>query len=253
MTLDSVDLLDVRITSATAEDVLTQIDRRMAAPADPWSVAFANAHTLNLASTNPDYRAVLNRADLVLNDGIGVALAARMLNRRFPENLNGTDFLPGLLRLAADRGWRVFLLGGQPGTAQAASDRLRGRIPNLQVVGVGHGYMTRESNSEVVGRIRGSGTQVLLVGMGNPAQELWIARNLDATGARLAIGVGAFLDFAADRVARAPAWMRRARMEWIWRLVIEPRRLWRRYLVGNPLFLFRSIRHARRAKYRPAA
>jgi len=253
VTLDSVDLLGVRITSATAADVLAQIDRRMGAPADPWFVAFANANTLNLASTNADYRSALNRADLVLNDGIGVALAARMLNRRFPENLNGTDFLPRLLELAANRGWRVFLLGGEAGTAKAAADNLRGRIPKLQVVGVDHGYLTPESNRELVGRIRASGAQVVLVGMGNPAQEYWIARNFDATGARLAIGVGAFLDFAAGRVARAPAWMRRARMEWIWRLMIEPRRLWRRYLVGNPLFLFRSARHARRAKYRPAA
>jgi exopolysaccharide biosynthesis WecB/TagA/CpsF family protein len=253
VTLDSVDLLGVRITSATAADVLAQIDRRMGAPADPWFVAFANANTLNLASTNADYRSALNRADLVLNDGIGVALAARMLNRRFPENLNGTDFLPRLLELAANRGWRVFLLGGEAGTAKAAADNLRGRIPKLQVVGVDHGYLTPESNRELAGRIRASGAQVVLVGMGNPAQEYWIARNLDATGARLAIGVGAFLDFAAGRVARAPAWMRRARMEWIWRLMIEPRRLWRRYLVGNPLFLFRSVRHARRAKYRPAA
>ncbi len=253
MTLQSVDLLDVSITSATAGDVLAQIERRMEAPADPLFVAFANAHTLNLASTNADYRSVLSRADLVLNDGIGVALAARMLNRRFPENLNGTDFLPQLLTLAAEKGWRVFLLGGQAGTAKAASDSLRRRIPNLQVVGVDHGYLTPASNREVVSRIRASGAQVVLVGMGNPAQEFWIAGNLDATGARLAIGVGAFLDFAAGRVARAPAWMRRVRMEWMWRLAIEPRRLWRRYLVGNPLFLFRSVRHARRAKYRPAA
>jgi exopolysaccharide biosynthesis WecB/TagA/CpsF family protein len=253
VTLGSVDLLDVRITSATARDVLAQIERRMGSSADPLFVAFANAHTLNLASTNADYRSVLKRADLVLNDGIGVALAARMLNRRFPANLNGTDFLPGLLQLAADRGWRVFLLGGEAGTAEAASAKLRGRIPNLQVVGVDHGYLTPASNREVVSRIRASDAQVVLVGMGNPAQEYWIAANLDASGARLAIGVGAFLDFSAGRVARAPAWMRRARMEWIWRLIIEPRRLWRRYLVGNPLFLFRSIRHARRAKYRPAA
>jgi len=253
VTLDSVDLLDVRITSATAPDVLAQIERRMGAAADPLFVAFANAQTLNLASADADYRAVLKRADLVLNDGIGVALAARMLNRRFPENLNGTDFLPRLLELAAERGWSVFLLGGEAGTARAASDNLSRRIPNLRVVGVDHGYLTPASNRNVVGRIRASGAQVLLVGMGNPAQELWIASNLDATGARLAVGVGAFLDFAAGRVARAPAWLRRARMEWIWRLMIEPRRLWRRYLVGNPLFLFRSARHARRAKYRPAA
>ena len=253
MTLDSIDLLDVKITSATADDVLAHIDRRMGPAADPLFVAFANANTLNLASATPQYRSALSRADLVLNDGIGVALGARMLNRRFPENLNGTDFLPRLLELAANRGWRVFLLGGQMGTAEAASDRLRARIPKLEVVGVHHGYLTPASNQEVVSTIRASGAQVVLVGMGNPAQENWLASNLEASGARLGVGVGAYLDFAAGRVPRAPAWMRRARMEWVFRLLIEPRRLWQRYLVGNPLFLVRSARHARRVKYRPVA
>ena len=174
------------------------------APTDPLFVAFANAQTLNLASTDADYRGVLNRADLVLNDGIGVALAARMLNKRFPENLNGTDFLPRLLTLAADRGWRVFLLGGEGDTAKAASDGLRGLMPNLQVVGTDHGYQTGELNREVVGRIRASGAQIVLVGMGNPAQEYWIARNLDATGARLAIGVGAYRGRGARGHRRRP-------------------------------------------------
>jgi exopolysaccharide biosynthesis WecB/TagA/CpsF family protein len=253
VTLDSVDLLDVRITSATATDVLAQIERRMGSSADPLFVAFANANTLNLASTNADYRAALGRADLVLNDGIGVALAARMLNRRFPENLNGTDFLPRLLTLAADRGWRLFLLGGEAGTAKAAADNLRGRIPNLQVVGADHGYLTPKSDREVVSRIRAGDAQVVLVGMGNPAQEYWLAANLGATGAQIGIGVGAFLDFAAGRVARAPGWLRRARLEWVWRMVIEPRRLWRRYLVGNPLFLYRAARYTRRMRYQGGA
>jgi exopolysaccharide biosynthesis WecB/TagA/CpsF family protein len=253
MTLDSVDLLGVSVTSGASADVLAQIERRMDAAADPLFVAFANANTLNLASTNADYRHVLNKADLVLNDGFGVALGARMLNRRFPENLNGTDFLPHLLKLAAGRGWPVFLLGGTAGTAETAADKLSQHIADLRIAGVHHGYLTAQSNSDLVATIRASGARVLLAGMGNPGQEFWLASNLEASGAQLGVGVGAFLDFAAGRVARAPVWMRRLRLEWFWRLMVEPRRLWRRYLVGNPLFLLRAARHARRARYRPAA
>jgi exopolysaccharide biosynthesis WecB/TagA/CpsF family protein len=252
MTLDSVDLLGVSVTSGSSADVLAQIERRMDA-ADALFVAFANANTLNLASTNADYRHVLSEADLVLNDGIGVALGARMMNRRFPENLNGTDFLPSVLQLAASRGWTVFLLGGAAGTAEMAAANLCQRIAELRIAGVHHGYLTAESNADLVAAIRASGARVVLAGMGNPAQEFWLASNLEASGAQLGIGVGAFLDFAAGRVARAPLWMRRGRLEWVWRLMVEPRRLWRRYLVGNPLFLFRAARHARRARYRPAA
>jgi len=252
MTLDSTDLLGVTVTSGSSADVLAQIERRMDA-GDPLFVAFANANTLNLASTNANYQRVLNDADLVLNDGFGVALGARMVGRRFPENLNGTDFLPHLLALAASRGWAVFLLGGTAGTADEAAEKLSGRIAGLRIAGTHHGYLTPKSNDDLVAAIRASGAKVVLAGMGNPGQELWLASNLEASGAQLGVGVGAFLDFAAGRVARAPAWMRRRRLEWVWRLMVEPRRLWRRYLVGNPLFLFRAARHARRVRYRPAA
>jgi len=252
VSLDQVDILGVGITSAPAADVLDDIDRRV-----PYGhalfIAFANANTLNLASQSAYYRAVLNRADLILNDGVGVAMAARMKNRRFPENLNGTDFTPRLLDLAAARGWNVYLLGGAEGTASEAAENLCRQTPNLRVAGTHHGYLTSESTNEVVASIRAAKADVVVVAMGNPTQEYWLAANLDATGARIGIGVGAFLDFAAGRVARAPGLLRRARLEWLWRLAIEPRRLWRRYVVGNPLFLFRAARYSRRMRYQGGA
>jgi len=123
----------------------------------------------------------------------------------------------------------------------------------LRVAGTHHGYLTSESTNEVVASIRAAKADVVVVAMGNPTQEYWLAANLDATGARIGIGVGAFLDFAAGRVARAPGLLRRARLEWLWRLAIEPRRLWRRYVVGNPLFLFRAARYSRRMRYQGGA
>jgi len=250
--LDSVDILGVGITSAPAADVLADIDRHVSS-GDPLFIAFANANTLNLASLSTYYRAVLNRAGLILNDGVGVALAARMKGRRFPENLNGTDFTPRLLALAAARGWNVYLLGGTDGTASEAAANLCRQIPNLRVVGTHHGYVSTDKTTEVIDGIRAAKSDVVVVGMGNPAQEYWLAANLGATGAQIGIGVGAFLDFAAGRVARAPGWLRRARLEWVWRLGIEPRRLWRRYLVGNPLFLYRAARYTRRMRYQGGA
>jgi exopolysaccharide biosynthesis WecB/TagA/CpsF family protein len=197
----------------------------------PQHLCYVNAHSLNLAFRDERYRAALECVDL----------AARMRGRRFPENLNGSDFTLRLLGLAADRGWRVYLYGGRPGVASTVQERLSHTIEHLQVVGVCDGYGSR-SAEEIVEEIRTARADVLIVALGQPQQELWLDAHLDDTGCRLGVGVGAFLDFVAGRVARAPRWMNRLGIEWLFRLAHEPGRLWRRYIVGNPLFLWRAWR-----------
>ncbi|RJQ78017.1 glycosyltransferase [Pseudonocardiaceae bacterium YIM PH 21723] len=212
-------------------------------------LAYVNAHSLNLAYTDERYRTVLRDADLVLNDGSGLSLAAKAQQTTFPENLNGTDFSPAILELAAERGLSVYLLGGRPGIAQEAGDRLSARISGLKVAGSRDGFFTAGESAAVAEDIKASGAAVLLVGMGNPRQELWLAEHLAATGVRLGVAVGAFLDFSAGNVPRAPQWMRGAGIEWIYRLGREPRRLARRYLVGNPLFVYRVLGEQRRRRH----
>lgn len=204
-------------------------------------LCYVNAHSLNLAFRDDRYGAALERADLVLNDGIGLDLAARMRGRRFPENLNGSDFTQRLLALAAEKGWRVYLYGGLPGVATTAQERLSQTIEQLQVVGACDGYSPRPAE-EIIEDIRAARADVLLVALGQPQQELWLDAHLADTGCRLGVGVGAFLDFVAGRVVRAPRWMNRLGIEWLFRLAQEPGRLWRRYVVGNPLFLWRAWR-----------
>jgi len=204
-------------------------------------LCYVNAHSLNLAFRDDRFGAALRSADLVLNDGIGLDLAAWMRGRRFPENLNGSDFTLRLLRLAADKGWRVYLYGGQPAVAATVRDRLSQTIEHLQVVGVCDGY-THKSNEEIVEDIRAARADVVIVALGQPRQELWLDAHLADTGCRLGVGVGAFLDFVSGRVPRAPHWMNRLGVEWLFRLTHEPGRLWRRYIVGNPLFLWRAWR-----------
>lgn len=227
-----------RLTAAAARQELVRLyeqDR-------PALVAYANAHTLNLASSDSGYRAVLQGADIVLNDGAGLDIAGRLFGRPFPENLNGSDFNPKILEEAAAQGWPVFFLGAKPGVADDAASALSERIPGLDVVGTRDGYFAPSESGEVARAIAATGAGVLMVAMGNPLQEMWLSRHLDATGARLGIGVGAFLDFSAGVVPRAPAWMNRLWLEWLYRLLQEPRRMWRRYVLGNPLFLLRVLR-----------
>jgi alpha-1,3-mannosyltransferase len=207
----------------------------------PIGVGFANAHALNVASADQTAREEFSKL-LIFNDGIGVALASRILYRwHFPDNLNGTDFVPTYLG-ATRRSFNLFLLGARPGVAERASRALVPAGSRHRVVGVHHGYFSHDQDDEIAEQIRQSGADLLLVALGNPAQEIWISQNLRATGCSLAFGVGALFDFAAENVPRAPLWMRVQGLEWLYRLVQEPGRMWRRYLIGNWLFLGRVAR-----------
>jgi exopolysaccharide biosynthesis WecB/TagA/CpsF family protein len=234
----TINVLGVPVAALTAPEAIAEVSGLLAKPG-PQTLVYVNAHSVNLARSHNRYRACLADADLVLNDGSGLALAARMRGRRFPANLNGTDFTPEVLRLAAHEGLDVYLLGGRPGVAARAADRLCARVPGLRVVGHHHGYFT--DDHAVVAEIRATGADIVLVAMGNPRQELWLAEHLPATGAELGVAVGAFLDFAADRMPRAPKWMRSLGIEWLYRLGREPVRLFVRYVIGNPLFVARVL------------
>lgn len=238
----TIDILGIQVACLTRSDALTEITNLVSAP-HPATVAFVNTHSLNLAWRDTAYRRLLADSDLVLNDGAGLAIAARMAGRRFPANLNGTDLTPEILELGAARNWSVFLVGGRAGVAEKAADRFREHLPDLLIAGTHHGFSPRDRDAAVAAEIRASGATIVLVGMGNPLQEQWLDRNLERTGARLGLGVGALLDFTAGEVRRAPSWMNRLGIEWAFRLAQEPARLWRRYLVGNALFLARLVRY----------
>lgn len=235
----TIEILRVPIASVSPEDALAEV-ARLQDRDEPAFIVHANAHTLNLAHDDPDFLGLLRRADLVLNDGKGVMLAARIRGRRFPRDLNGNFFAPLLLETCAANGWSVFLLGAGPRVAERAASILQERIAGLEVAGTLDGYF--ENDEQAIDAIRRCGAQVVLVGMGNPLQERWMDRCLDRTGARLAIGVGAFFDFVSGEVSRAPAWMNRYGLEWLYRLLQEPRRMWRRYVLGNPKFVWRNVK-----------
>jgi exopolysaccharide biosynthesis WecB/TagA/CpsF family protein len=155
--------------------------------------------------------------------------------------LNGTDFVPHYLRNGRHR-FRVFLLGGQPGVAVAAAGQLAKLAPQHDYVGSCHGYFAKNELPNILAHIRRSGADILLVAMGNPHQETWLNDHLKHTGCRLGFGVGGLFDFMAGVVPRAPMWVQSARIEWAYRLIQQPARLWRRYLVQMPIFLMRVSR-----------
>lgn len=237
--LPTLPLLGLRVVSTDADTAIAAL----LAPGRRRG-HFLNAHCVNVMHNDGAYFHALQTADIVLPDGIGVELAARMTGQRIAANLNGTDLVPALLDRAAAQGLSVFLFGGAPGTAPAAAHALRTRIPGLTVAGTRDGFDGARDPDAAIAAINGSGADIVLVAMGVPLQDLWLAQHAHRLDARLTLGVGACLDFLAGNVARAPRILRRARLEWAWRLALEPRRLARRYLLGNVLFLARAARHA---------
>lgn len=205
-------------------------------------VNFMNAHCFNVMARDRQYAAAVKSADFLLPDGIGVALAAKMTGHDLTANLNGTDFIPALLKEAAKMGKSVYLFGGTKGTADKAASNLIHKIPGLQIAGTRDGYADAQNAADVIADINASGAGIVLVALGVPMQELWLHRNAHYIDAELTMGVGAALDFFAGNVTRAPAWVRKAKCEWVWRLAQEPRRLAKRYLQGNVSFLARAAK-----------
>lgn len=234
--IDTLDLCLVDAPSRAAIDALLVPGRRR--------VHFMNAHCCNAMQRDTAYALAVRTADVLLPDGIGVALAARMDGKALAANLNGTDLIPALLAQAAKLGKSVFLFGGTPGTAQKAANTLATRIPGLRIAGTRDGYAGAQSADDAVAQINASGADIVLVALGVPMQELWLHRNADHLDAPISFGVGALFDFLAGNVRRAPAPVRKARCEWLWRLAMEPRRMANRYLVGNATFMARAAGRA---------
>lgn len=236
----SITILGLEYARMSAQEALDEAERLYEQEAAAW-IAVENVHGVNLATADPAHRDLLSRADLLLNDGKGVMLGARLLGKRFPEDLNGNHFSPLLIQRAADRGWPVFFLGAAPGVAQRAADKVMRDVPGLKVTGVRDGFFKPEDIPDIYRAIEDSGGGLLMVGMGNPIQEQLLDSHMTACGARLGVTVGAFFDFQTGEVERAPSWMNRLGLEWVHRLFKEPKRMWRRYLLGNPRFIFNVL------------
>ena len=205
----------------------------------PRLIGFCNAHTVNLAARNDEFATAL-QSFTILNDGVGVDVASRVLyGEAFPTNLVGTDFVPDLLE--ATSSLRVFLLGSATAVSERALAVLQERYKQHNFVGAHHGFFAASEDETVVAKIRKAAPDLILVGMGQPRQEVWSQDNLCDIPA-VTMCVGALLEFSAGSVPRAPSWVRTARLEWAYRLVLEPRRLGKRYLIGNFEFIARVLR-----------
>jgi N-acetylglucosaminyldiphosphoundecaprenol N-acetyl-beta-D-mannosaminyltransferase len=238
------------VTFAQALDAIAAMvaDRR------GGTVFTPNVDHVVLAEHDDRLRRAYETADLSLADGMPVLWAARVLGKPLPGKISGSDLVLPLMERAEREGWRVYILGGAPGVGALAATRLVERFPRLEIAGTHAPRIDMEepasSRAAVLDHIRAARADVVLVALGAPKQELWIAEAAPDLRPAVLLGVGAAVDFIAGTARRAPRWMSTSGLEWLFRLVQEPRRMWRRYLVRDPEFLviiLRDLRASRRA------
>ena len=198
-----------------------------------------NAEILYKAQSDEVLLELIDRAKMVTPDGNGVVWAAKKLGQDLTERVTGIDLMTEVCRHAAANKWRVFLLGGQPGVAQIAANNLLHKYEGIEIAGTAHGYFSKHENGEeeVLAAIKEAAPDMLFVALGAPKQDFWIDANKEVLGKLVAMGVGGSFDVIAGRVKRAPAFWQRLRLEWLWRLLLEPRRIGR--VLALPAFTFK--------------
>jgi N-acetylglucosaminyldiphosphoundecaprenol N-acetyl-beta-D-mannosaminyltransferase len=210
-------------------------------------ISYVNAHALNIAYKEKDFRRIINSSGIIFCDGFGVKWAAKLVNRVDLARITPTDWFPVLAKECAEKGISMYFLGAKEGVAEKAANKLILTYPDLNILGSHHGYFDKtkfsEENAKVIKEINSLQPDILVVGFGMPAQEKWIHENWEELGIKVALPVGALFDYLAGEIYRVPRWMTENGLEWFGRLLIEPGRLWKRYILGNPLFIWRLFVH----------
>ncbi|MDD2331484.1 MAG: WecB/TagA/CpsF family glycosyltransferase [Candidatus Cloacimonetes bacterium] len=236
-----LEIFGIRMLNMTMQNAISLIDDK-AGGEEQCKVFFVNPDCLNKAYTDSEYKQILIDNEIVFPDGIGVTLAGKILGTPLRENVNGTDLFPWLCELAIERNYGFYFLGAAPGIAMRMKKQLESKFPNINICGVHDGYFDWDKDgSEVVSEINSSGACILLVAFGVPIQEKFITRFASQLKPKVLMGVGGLFDFYSGKTPRAPIWMRDIGLEWCFRLMQEPRRMWKRYIIGNPLFIYRVL------------
>ena len=242
---NKINLCNIKIDNFSMQETVEEIDYLIKQKAQVFAVTPNVDHIVKLQS-DAELRRAYENASLVLADGIPIMWAAKFLGAPLKEKISGSDLFPKLCEVATEREYRLFFLGGRPEAALKAAEILRNRHAKIQIVGTYSPPFNFENdkveNDKIVRMIKDSKPDILFVGLGAPKQEKWIYRHKDEYQVPVSIGIGASFEFISGMVKRAPLWMQKAGLEWFWRLVMEPRRLWKRYLVDDMKFFWLVLR-----------
>ncbi len=249
-TLPTVAIGGIPVANLSEDEAVAIIDKLILEGGSHYG-AVVNAAKLVAADRDESLKRVLLEADLVTADGMSVVWASRLLGHGVKQRVTGIDLFERLVEHAAHRGLSVYFLGAREEAVRGTVEVFKNRFPAIRIGGYRNGYFDASESVAVCEAIRLSGADLLFVGMGSPKQEHWITANVARTGVRFALGVGGSFDHLSGDVRRAPQWMQRSGLEWLHRLAKEPRRLWRRYLVGNSAFIWLIVRQLVQTRRRP--
>ncbi len=241
---ERLQILGVGIDALDSGAALEKIADFIAA-GGPHQVVTANAEILYQAGKDARMRRIINGAQLVTADGSGVVWASRQLGAPLPERVTGIDLVHSICARAASEGWKIYILGSAPGVSATAAVRIRERYPGCNIVGTHHGYFSAEEEKQILAELAHLRPDVLFVALGAPKQEYWIAEHLPELRIPVAIGIGGCMDVLSGNVKRAPQWMQKVGLEWLYRLIKQPSRI-KRVLV-LPRFVLAVRKQARRA------
>lgn len=236
---ERVEILGVHVDAVTMAQAVERVAQLIAA-GKPSLVATANAEMLLRATHDDELKTILNAAKLVVPDGAGTVWAARHLGKFMPERVAGADLVLELMKLAPAKSWKFFMFGAAPGIADKAKLKAETLCPGIKIVGTRNGYFTAADESDIIAQIKNSRADVLLAALGVPKQEKWLAAHLHELNVPVSIGVGGTFDVMAGVVKRAPLWMQRARLEWLFRAMLQPSRAGR--LLALPKFVLKVHR-----------
>lgn len=241
--IPEVDILGVRVHKVSSADI-RQVTLERIRRNERALFLYVHLHSINLAQADSGLRNLLNSATITYCDGDGVRVGARILCNSLPERIPLTRWIYPFLEFCADNNLSVYFVGGEQRIVRRAVEMLRSRIPSLNIVGYHDGYFhgQGEPEEEVLQDIRRTRPNILIVGMGMPLQEFWIRDHWDELEADVVMTAGSCFDYMAGEKQACPPWMADNGLEWLHRLFREPRRVWKRYLIGIPVFLFRIIR-----------
>ena len=249
---NTVEILGVRVNLETYDSAIGKVEERIKRGCGAGYVILMSANNLVNAKQDPVFKKISNRSFLSLPDGMFLVWAAKLKGGEIKTNTRGTDFLYKLCERTHDNGYKHFFYGGRPGIADELKDAFEKKFPATQIAGTycpPFRNLTEEEDREICEIINDSGADIVWVGLSTPKQEYWMSEHVSKLKVSLMIGVGAAFDFHTG-ARQAPKWMQRSGLEWFFRLLSEPYRLWRRYLIGNTLLICWFIKELINEKWR---
>lgn len=234
-------IFGIKINNLTWDELISLVEEAVEDRTKNKYMLTVNVDHIVKMQNDEEFNYVYKNADYITADGVPIIWASKLLKKPIKEKLSGSDILPTILPLAEKKQYKLFFLGAAEGVAERAANNIRKKYKNIKIVGTyspSYGFeKNEEENKKIIEMIRNANVDILFVGVGAPKQEKWIAKYKDQYNVPLSIGVGATFDFIAGNAKRAPKWMQNAGLEWFWRFIQEPKRLFKRYFIDDMKFI----------------